>query len=333
VAKPSVRPKTYRTYSDLIKNHIAPAVGPIQLAKLSSQNVRSFLNGKLTSPQPSRKKTQPGGSPDPGAPLSARTVKHLLVTLRGALESAVKDGLITKNVATVVTPPSVTKPQMRTFSAEQARTFLDAIAGQRLEALFSTAIALAYRQGEALGLQWPDVLLESENSTLTVRQSIQRINGKLTITPTKKDKIHTVSLPAVTRSVLLAHRAKQDEEKRLAGSRWQETGFVFTTTIGTPIDARSVIRQFHSILKTTGLPHIRFHDLRHSAATLLLAQGVSPRYISDLLGHSQVSFTMQTYAHVLPHVQRDVADKMNEILVPKPVATTVATKSDLAKVN
>jgi integrase len=333
VVKPGVRPKTHRTYADFVKLHLTPALGSIQVAKLSPQHVRAFLNEKLATPQPSRKKANPGNPSEPGRPLSPRTVKHLLVTLRGALESAVKDGLIPRNVAALVDPPSVTKPQMKTFSAEQARTFLDAIAGDRLEALFSTAIALAYRQGEALGLQWPDVDLESENSTLTVRQSIQRIDGKLTITPTKEDKVHTVNLPAVTRSVLVAHRAKQDEERRIAGSRWQETGFVFTTTIGTPVDARSVIRRFHSILKTTGLPRIRFHDLRHSAATLLLAQGVSPRYISDLLGHSQVSFTMQTYAHVLPHIQRDVADKMDEILNPKPVATSVATKPDAAKLN
>jgi integrase len=333
VVRPSVRPKTYRTYSDFVKLHLAPGLGSIQLAKLSPQHVRAFLNEKLATPQPSRKKVNPDDPPEPGKPLSPRTVKHLLVTLRGALESAVKDGLIPRNVAAVVDPPSVAKPQMRTFSAEQARTFLDAIAGDRLEALFSTAIALAYRQGEALGLQWPDVDLDVENSTVTVRQSIQRIDGKLTITPTKKDKIHTVNLPAVTRSGLVVHRAKQDEERRLAGSRWQETGFVFTTTIGTPIDARSVIRRFHLILKTSGLPQIRFHDLRHSCATLLLAQGVSPRYISDLLGHSQVSFTMQTYAHVLPHVQRDVATKMDEILNPKPVATSVATKPDAVKLN
>ena len=96
--------------------------------------------------------------------------------------------------------------------------------------------------------------------------------------------------------------------------------------MGTPIDARAVIRRFHLILKTAGLPRLQYHDLRHSAATLLLAQGVSPRYISDMLGHSQVSFTMQTYAHVLPHVQREIATKMDEILDPKPVATNVATK-------
>jgi integrase len=333
VVKPGVRPKTHRTYADFVKLHLAPALGSIQLAKLTPQHVRTFLNEKLATPQTSRKKVNPGDPPEPGKPLSPRTVKHLLVTLRGALESAVKDGMIPRNVAAVVDPPSVAKHQMKTFSAEQARTFLDAIAGDRLEALFSTAIALAYRQGEALGLQWPDVDLESENSTLTVRQSIQRIDGKLTITPTKKDKVHTVNLPGVTRSVLVAHRAKQDEERRLAGARWQETGFVFTTTAGTPVDARSVIRRFHLILKTAGLPQIRFHDLRHSCATLLLAQGVSPRYISDLLGHSQVSFTMQTYAHVLPHVQRDVATKMDEILNPKPVATSVATKPDAVKLN
>src|SRR5215469_1731059 len=126
--------------------------------------------------------------PPPGKPLSARTVKHLLVTLRTALASAVKDGLIPRNVAELVDPPKTTKPQMKTFTAEQARTFLEA-AGDRYEALFATAIALAYRQGESLALQWPDVDLE--NSTLTVRQSIQRIDGKLTITPTKKEKIHT----------------------------------------------------------------------------------------------------------------------------------------------
>jgi integrase len=323
VAKPTVKPKTYRTYADLVKLHIEPGLGTHRLDKLTPQHVRAWVNEKLVTPQPSRKKARKG-DPEPGAPLSPRTVKHLLVTLRGALDSAVKDGLIQRNVAALVDTPRSTKPTMHTFTPEQARAFLDAVKGHRLDALFATAIALGYRQGEALGLQWPDVDLD--NSTLTVRQAIQRIDGKLTITPTKKDKIHTVNLPAVTRSALMAHRIAQSEERILAGSRWRETGFVFTTSIGTPIDARSVIRVFHAVLKTAGLPALRFHDLRHSAATLLLAQGVSPRYISDLLGHSQVSFTMQTYAHVLPHVQREVATKMDEILSPVPVATSVATK-------
>jgi integrase len=114
----------------------------------------------------------------------------------------------------LVDPPSVAKPQMKTFTPEQARIFLEAIRGDQYEAVFATAIALGYRQGEALGLQWPDVNLENEQSSVTVRQSIQRIDGKLTITPTKKDKIHTVPLPAVTRSILLAHWAKQDQDRQ-----------------------------------------------------------------------------------------------------------------------
>jgi integrase len=321
VVKPSVKPKTYRTYADLVKIHILPALGRHSLAKLSPQHIRAFLNDKLTVPQASRRKPEHGKPAMPGKPLSARTVKHLLVTLRGALETAVKDGLVPRNVAALVDPPRVRKVQFKTFSPEQARSFLEAIKGHRFEALFATAIALGYRQGEALGLQWPDVDLDA--GTLTVRQAIQRVDGKLTIVPTKGDKVHSVNLPAVTKSALIVHRAKQEDERRLAGSRWHETGFVFTTGIGTPLDARGVIRVFHSILTVAELPKIRFHDLRHSVATLLLAQGVSPRYISDLLGHSQVSFTMQTYAHVLPHVQRDVASKMDEIL--NPVATEVAT--------
>jgi len=116
--------------------------------------------------------------------------------------------------------------------------------------------------------------------------------------------VHTIILPAVTIWALHAHRAKQEEERLLAGTAWKDTGFVFTTSIGTPLDARSVIRRFHSVLIRAKLPHIRFHDLRHSAASLLLDKGVSPRYISDLLGHSQVSFTMQTYAHVLPQAEK-----------------------------
>src|SRR5438552_3250579 len=129
---------------------------------------------------------------------------------------------------------------------------------------------------------------------LTVRQALQRVNGELQLVPTKEDKVHTINLPAVTVSALHAHRSRQASERLATAARWCETGFVFTSGIGTPLDARGVIRNFHRILKGAGLPRIRFHDLRHSAATLLLAQGVTPRYVSELLAHSSVSFTMQT---------------------------------------
>ncbi|HWQ52102.1 MAG TPA: site-specific integrase [Bryobacteraceae bacterium] len=334
VAKPGVRPKTYRTYDDLVRLHIVPALGKKPLAKLTPAHVRAFLNDKLTTPQPSRKKPKEGQQPEPGAPLSARTVKHILVTLRGALDTATKDGLVPRNVAALVDPPRLARKETQAFTPEQALKYIEEAKSDRLETLFTAAVAIGLRQGEILGLQWKDVDLEA--GRLAVRHALQRVNKTLTLVePKSTTSRRTITLPRVLVSALCAHRTRQDAERQWAGTDWRETDHVFTSTIGTPLDARNVIRRHRAILKAAGLPPLRFHDLRHSAATLLLAQGVSPRYISDLLGHSQVSFTMQTYAHVLPHVQREVADKMDAILNPPKngVATTVATKQDSEQIN
>ena len=121
-------------------------------------------------------------------------------------------------------------------------------------------------------------------------------------------------LPEVAKSALKAHRVRQLEERLVAGSRWKESGLVFTTRLGTPLDSRNVSREFHRLLREAGLPSIRLHDLRHTAATLLLAQGVAPRTIMEILGHSQVSLTLNTYSHVLPGLKRDAARKMDAAL-------------------
>jgi len=318
VVRSRVRPKTFRSYSDLVKNHIAPAIGEVALGKLSPQQVREFLTAKLATG------------------LSPRTVKHLLVTLRGALAVAVKDGQIARNVAELVAPPRCTRTEVHAFTPEQARAFLEAVRGSRLEAAFTAAVALGLRQGEILGLQWSDVDLE--NSRLRVRAALQRVDGRLVqVEPKSASSRRTIQLPVVCAAALARHKIDQDVTRRWAGTRWQETGYVFTTRIGTPTDPRDLLRDYYALTRPKtkdedtpppdlGFPAIRFHDLRHSAATLLLAQGVSPRYITELLGHSHVSFTMQTYAHVLPEVQKQVATKMDEILAPQPVATSVANK-------
>jgi integrase len=163
-------------------------------------------------------------------------------------------------------------------------------------------------------------------------RQLQRIKGKLELVETKtEDGNRPLPLPAVAISVLRRHQARQQEERNAAGEAWKESGLVFTTAIGTPIDPRSVIRRHHAIVKAAGIPHLRFHDLRHSAASLLLAQGVSPKYISHLLGHKQVSFTMQTYAHVIKETQQELADKMDAIL--NPVAPQVAPSEFSKAVN
>jgi integrase len=325
VVKARVRPKTLRTYSDLVKHHIAPGLGTVQLGKLTPAQVREFLNAKLESG------------------LSPRTVKHLLVTLKGALAVAVKDGKIVRNVAALVDPPRVSRPRLQVFDQEQARAFLAAARGQRFEAAFTTAVAVGLRQGEVLGLQWSEVDLAA--GVLIVRAALQRIDKRLVrVEPKTESSRRTIPLPAVCVSSLARHKADQDLQRKWAGTRWHDTGYVFTTRIGTPVDPRDLLREYYAITRpkpkekgtpppTLPFPPIRFHDLRHSAATLLLAQGVSARYIAELLGHTQVSFTMQTYAHVLPEVQKQVATKMDEILAPGPVATKVATKPSRSTLN
>jgi integrase len=132
-------------------------------------------------------------------------------------------------------------------------------------------------------------------------------------------------------AALWRHRARQKEERELAGDLWKKAAFVFTTSVGTPMDGPNVTHRFQRALKAAGLPHMRFHDLRHTCATLLLAQGVHPRLAMEILGHSQIAVTMNTYSHVIPSMKSEVASRMDEIL--NPVATSVATSGEIPKPN
>ena len=297
--RPSVRPRTYASYSQLVRLHIAPVLGRHQLVKLGPQDVQHFLNDKLSDG------------------LSPRTVRYLHAVLRCALGRAMKWGLVTRNVATLVDPPAHQRPYVKPLTPNQARAFLDAVKGDRLAALYSVALAVGLRQGEALGLRWEDI--DFDAGRLTVRVALQRLDGRLQLVEPKTVRSRrTIALPQTAVSALRTHRAQQLQERLFAGSRWQGTGLVFTTTFGTPIDARNLTRQFHRILREADLPRIRFHDLRHTCASLLLAQGVHPRVVMEILGHSQISLTMDTYSHVIPALQREAAGQMDEILsMPK----------------
>jgi integrase len=335
VALKGVRPKTYRTYSDIVNLHIKPVLGAIQVEKLTPDIVQVFLNDKLGSAlcphckasvnmermSSHVKENHPNAKAKAARPLGAKTVAHVRATLRSALAVAMEWYDLDRNVASLAKPPRAVKKEMRSLTPGEARRYLDVAAGDRLEALFMVTVALGLRQGEILGLSWGDVDLK--NSALSVRRQLQRINGKLELVETKTtDAARPLILPAVAISALTHHQMRQEEERAAAGDQWKESGLVFTTTIGTPLDARSVIRRHHAIVKAANIPRLRFHDLRHSAATLLLAQGVSPKYISQMLGHRQVAFTMQTYAHVIKETQQQLADKMDAIL--NPVAPQVA---------
>ena len=179
---------------------------------------------------------------------------------------------------------------------------------------YAVALAVGLRKAEALGLHWGDVDLEA--GTVRVRFSLQRIDGQLRLVEPKSARSRrTITLTAISVDALKAHKTRQIEERLVAGSIWQETGFVFTTSIGTPMEGPNVSRQFHRTLKKACMPKQRFHELRHTAASLMLAQGIHPRVVMETLGHSQISLTMNTYSHVIPALQEDAAQKMDALLV------------------
>ena len=190
-----------------------------------------------------------------------------------------------------------------------------AVAGHRLEALITVAVGLGLRQGEALGLRWEDV--DFQASTVSVRQTLERAGREPRFGEPKTTRSRrTINMPAVVATALRRHRTRQLEERLVMGGRWQDLGLVFTTTIGSAMDKGRVHKSFKAILRSAGLPDIRYHDLRHTAATLLLAQGVDPRTIMETLGHSQIGMTLNTYGHVMPALQREAAAKMNAVLSP-----------------
>jgi integrase len=295
VARPSVRPRTYASYAQLLRLHLLPGLGRVPLAKLSPQHVQSFLNSKQTEG------------------LSARTVQYLHAILRRALGQAERWGLVARNVARLVTPPKAARPEVQPLDIEQSRQLLAAARGDRLEALYIVAVTIGLRQGEVLGLRWQDIDLD--RGLLTVAHQLQRIDGKLVLTEPKTARSRrTLQLPAVAIEALHAHKLRQLEERLAAGPAWQDSGLVFTTTIGTPLDARNVVRHFQTLLARAGLPRMPFHNLRHTAASLLLAQGLDIRVVQQVLGHSQIALTANLYAHVTPTLLKDAATRMDALL-------------------
>jgi integrase len=296
-ARPKLRPRTFATYAQVIRTHIEPSLGSIALRKLTPNHVQAWLNERMR------------------AGLSPRTCQHARAILRASLTRAMKWGYVSRNVAALVDPPRVPRAEIKPLTPDQARQLLTAAGSHRFGALVTVALALGLRQGEALGLRWEDVDLEA--GVLHVRHSLQypKGGGWVLVEPKSERSRRTIALPQIVITALRAHRLRQNENRLLGGSAWRESGFVFTSRVGTPLDPWAVIKAFKRLLRDAGLPDIRFHDLRHTAATFLLAQGVDPRTIMETLGHSQISLTLNTYSHVLPSLQHDAAEKMNRLLV------------------
>ena len=292
----SVRQSTYDRDTNLVNNHIKPVLGGLKLKKLNSAHVQGFYRDRLD------------------AGLSASTVRKVHDILRRGLAQAVDWHLTPRNVADVVKPPKPLAKEMVALSADQTRRLLDAAAEDRLEALYKLAVHTGMRQGELLALRWQDV--DMENAVVSVRRTLTRSGGKVTFgEPKTRKSRRSIRLTQQATEALRAHLERQLRDMEILGDRYQDQGLVFTTDTGAPINPSNLRqRSFASLLKQAGLPHMRFHDLRHTCATLLLSRGFHPKFVQELLGHATIAITLDTYSHVMPSMGDATAKAMEDAL-------------------
>jgi integrase len=240
-------------------------------------------------------------------------VQSIHAVLRNALECAVREEVIPRNVAKLVKVPVPTYKINRGLTTAQARATLRAAAPLRLHALYVLALYLGLRRGELLGLQWEDVDLDGEK--LEVVQTLQRVGGALRLVPPKtEDSARTIPLPPPCVEALREHRKKQFAERSDAWPDWEDHGLVFPSRRGTPMEPDNLRRSWYAIRSAAGLGQTRFHDLRHTCVTLLLDLGVPPHVVRDIVGHSDIEVTMTIYAHVSLDEKRKALRKLGDAL-------------------
>jgi integrase len=291
----TVRQRTYERYEQIARVHIKPALGRLKLKSLTTTHVRGLYREKLD------------------AGLAPRTVQYIHTTLHKALKDAVADGLIPRNVAKGIKAPRPRKQEINALSADQAHSFLSAARGDRFEALYVVALHCGLREGELLGLRWEDVDLAA--GTLSVRRTLSQARIGHMFEAPKNGKGRNVRLTSGAVEALKRHRAAQNGQRIRLGSLWQDHGLVFPSQRGTTMHASNLTaRSFKPLLKRAGLPDIRLHDLRHTCATLLLSEGVHPKFVQELLGHANVGITLDTYSHVLPSMGDQTVTAMERVL-------------------
>ena len=294
----TIRPTTYGSYVSHVECHILPALGSVQLQKLSPAQINA-LYAKLIA----------GGRRN-GKPLAPLTVRHVHAVLHRALKDAVRWGRLARNPADLADPPRVTARgyELRTWSAEQLASFLNSQRADRQYALWQVLAMTGLRRGEALGLRWQDVDLEA--GWLSVRRSLIPEGSQVAVhEPKTAHGRRVVALDPQTVEVLKAHAARQLDDQSATES-WDDTGLVFTNKDGQALHPWLVSRCFRAALKEAMLPDIRLHDLRHTHATLALQAGIHPKIVSERLGHATVSITLDTYSHAIPAMQEEAAAKI-----------------------
>jgi integrase len=301
--KGTVRPTTFASYTTHVEGHIVPVLGSLQLSRLSAQAINAFYAKLLESGR-----LQGKGS------LSPATVRRVHATLHRSLKDAVRWQRLSVNPVDAADPPRGQSKQreLPAWNAEQVAGFLLFVGEDRLFALWRLLAMTGCRRGEALGLTWDD--LDVEAATLTIRRALVPLGATVIVSEPKTARgRRRIALDPSTIEALKAHAARQADEQTHCES-WSQTGYIFTTEVGQPLDPHRISKVFERHLRAAALPRIPLHGLRHTYATLALSSGVNPRIVSGRLGHSTVALTLDIYSHVLPQADQDAADRIAALI-------------------
>lgn len=301
--RPILRARTYERYEEIARIHVIPQLGKIKLQDLKPQHIRALLAKKL----------------DQG--LSTSTVSIIHRVIHKSLDDAMRSDIVAHNVCDVVRSPRERRKEVKALTPAQARKLLETAKGHPLEAVFVLALTTGMRRGELFGLKWQDIDLN--RGVLQVRRILSRVPTKVrgesrevfaeAETKTEQSR-RSIVLTPIALDALVKHRVSQNKQRQAVEAAWQDNDYVFCGPDGRCLNPNHVSSiQFKALLEAAGLPNIRFHDLRHSAATLLLSQHVHPKVVQEILGHSKISMTMDIYSHVLPTMQEDAMNKLGAL--------------------
>ena len=296
--KSSLKNNTWSQYDHTLKNFILPILGNVKIRDLRPDHIQSLYDDLLANG------------------IGIYTVLKIHDILHSALSHASDTKLIQHNPANSIILPKEPESEMKILDESQVSQMLITAQGNRLEALYYLALTTGMRQSEILGLKWIDI--DWQNQTLRIERQLVRPKGSEVIFAPPKTKFgkRTVKIGEKSISILRNHDIRQNQERIISGDRWIDKGLLFTTRIGTPIHARNLIRYFKKLLNEAGLPEIRFHDLRHTAASIMLNNGIPVIVVSRRLGHSKPSITLDVYGHLIPSMDEYAAQRMDELVTP-----------------
>ena len=292
------RPTTWNHYNQVTKKYIIPIIGKIKVKDLRPEHIQGMYNQLLKKE------------------VGTYTILKIHTVIHCAMQYAVKIGIIGRNPVSFTHPPREPAIEMKILTESQVNQLLTWLLDHRWEALFYLAVTTGMRQMELLGLKWTD--LDWDRQSIKVERQLvrSRIHGVQFSMPKTRFGKRSIALGMKTIEVLRRHYEKQQIERLRAGDKWQRSELIFTNSIGGPIHYRNLLREFKRLLNGARLPPIRFHDLRHTAASIMLNNGIPPIVVSRRLGHAKASITLDVYGHLIPSMQREAAEKIDELIMP-----------------